>query len=294
MKKRIKVITGALAIFLATTFFSGYFYLVYQNNIDTASADRLEVEQALHKSIDWVLTNQDSLIEINNPVLWWFLDESARLTGNGKLENLVSRYRREKLGKNSVWTGYWVRNPPFTYIPGMLDSMEKYQKFFIYGMTCDSDLGEESDIKEQLDINFCNWKPYYSSCSTHQLMTIRMLISRDCGDIKQLKQLSTELERNIETQIARDPRIGDVFMQRVLLLLENNKPVKPVWIKNILKEQRPDGGWANFYRLFNITDTWEFGFGYKYPEIRKSPQSSFHTTAQAIYLLSMVLNRKPE
>ncbi|VAW50092.1 hypothetical protein MNBD_GAMMA06-54, partial [hydrothermal vent metagenome] len=241
---------------LVTFFFcNSYFYLVYKNNVDTPPPSKQSIQQALDKSINWVLKNQDELIKINNPVLWWFLDESASLTNNYKLSKLIWKYRNTVLDKNSIWTGYWVKKPPFTYIPGSLDHMEKYQKFFTYGLTCDLDLSEEKVIQDQLDENFCDWHPYYSSCITHQIMGVRLLQIKQCGDQEQNKKLVKKLAKLIESQLIWDPRVGDVYIQRVLTLVDsgNKEKIKPVWIKQILNEQRTDGSWANFYRLFNIT-----------------------------------------
>jgi len=275
---------------LILLFCAGYFYLVYKNNIDTPPPSKLEIRQALDKSINWVLKNQDELIKINNPVLWWFLDESANLTNNYKLSNLVSKYRNTTLDRNSVWTGYWVKKPPFSYVAGSLDYMEKYQKFFVYGLTCDTDLGEEKIIQDQFDINFCDWRPYYSSCSTHQLMGVRLLQIKQCGDQNLHTQLSEKLANIIESQLIWDPRVGDVYIQRALMLHEAGykEKIKSIWIKNILNEQMSNGSWASFYKLFPITGDKYFGFTYKFASIRE-PKSNFHATAQAIYLLSLIL-----
>ncbi len=287
--KAVKILSvGTLILLLLVA--SLYFYFVYKNNLDIKEPTSVEIETALDGSINWILDNQDELLNVNNPALWWFLYESANLTNNRELAQLVSKYRNTTLDKNTVWAGYFKRTPPILYVTGMLNHIEKYQKFFIYGLTCDSDLGDEADIHEQLDINFCNWKPYYSSCSTHQLMGIRLLQTKNCNNQKLYRQLSKQLINVIEEQIVWDPRVGDVYMQRVLMLLESGhaEKVKPTWIRQILQEQRSNGAWANFYRLINITDTIEFGFGYKFPEIRSQPKASFHTTAQAIYVLSLI------
>ena len=127
--KTFRIITTA-SLSLLLTFSIGYFYLVYKNNTDAPPPTKQEIHQALDKSINWILKNQDELIKINNPVLWWFLDESAFITNNNKLSSLVRKYKNTTLNKGSVWSGYWVKNPPFTYIMGSLDHMEEYQKFF--------------------------------------------------------------------------------------------------------------------------------------------------------------------
>lgn len=288
----MKVLRITAISFLALILFfsAGYFYLVYKNNIDTPPPSRQEILPTLDRSINWILHNQEKIIKLNNPILWWFLDESASLTSNKELSRLVKRYRNSVLNHNPVWTGYWVKKPPFVYITGSLAKIEDYQKLFIYGLTCDTDLGEEKLIQDQFDIKYCDWHPYYSSCITHQMMGVRILQTKQCGDQEQNRQLSTNLADLIESQLVWDPRVGDVYIQRVLMLVEsgNIDKVKPVWIQNILQEQRNDGGWANFYSLFAINESTEFGFGYKLPGMATNLPSSFHTTAQAIYLLSLL------
>lgn len=288
MMKAIRIV-AIVILPLILLFSAGYFYLVYKNNIDTPPPSKLEIQQALDKSINWVLQNQNELIKINNPVLWWFLDESANLTNNYKLATLVRKYRDTILNRNSVWTGYWVKRPPFSYISGSLDNIEKYQKFFVYGLTCDVDLGEEIEIQEQLNINFCNWKPYYSSCRTHQLMGIRLLQIKKCGNQNLYKSLSDELIKGIVNLLTWDPRVGDVYIQRTLILAESDHGdmVKPIWLRKILNEQLDSGGWASFYKILPVSDDRYIGFSYKFIDIR-TPESNLHTTAQAIYLLSLI------
>ena len=283
------------SVFILTLFIiltSSYIYLVYKNNIDTNEPTAEELSFALNQSVSWILKNQEHLLKDNNPALWYFLDSSALITGNVELAQLVMKYRKTVLDERSVWAGYFMKQPPYRYISGQLSFMEDYQKFLVYGLTCNRELRDEKSIQDQLKSSFCNWKPYYSSCSTHQLMGIRLLQQNNCGENDLYNRLSDGLVNTIENQVTWDPRVGDVYIQRTLMLIEsgNRDRVKPIWIRNILDEQRPDGGWANFYRIFNVTTEVEFGFGYKIPEFRKNPVSSFHTTAQAVYLLSLEYN----
>jgi len=282
-----KIIIGILTLIILIG--SAYTYLVYKNNIDVPPPSKQDIQLALDKSINWVLDNQDELIKINNPVLWWFLDQSAYLINNRELSNLVRKYRNTVLEKHSVWNGYWVKKPSFSYLPGSLDHMANYLKFFVYGLTCDTDLGEEKTIQDQLDINFCDWRPYYSSCITHQLMGVRLLQTKSCGDSNLYQNLTVMLAEKIEDQLTWDPRVGDVFIQRVLMLVEsgNIDKVKSVWVHCILNEQLKNGSWATFDKILPLYDDKYFGFSYKFIDI-KTPTSSFHSTAQAIYLLSLI------
>ena len=92
--KAIKICSLGAAIAILVFVVSGYFYLVYKNNLDTPEPTAQEIQQALDRSISWLLNNRDEVIQQNNPVLWWFLDESALLTDNGALASLALEYRR--------------------------------------------------------------------------------------------------------------------------------------------------------------------------------------------------------
>lgn len=272
-------------------FSATYFNLLQKNNNSVPAPSKQEIQSALNDSINWVLEHQDELINIDNPILWWFLDESAILTKNNQLANLTAKYKNTVLDRNSVWAGYWVKKPSFYYAPGSLDYMANYQKFFAFGLSCDADLAEEPVIQEQFSSHFCDWRPYYSSCTTHQLMAIRSLQIKDCGDQTLNQELSAALADQIQQQLVWDPRVGDVYIQRALMLVEsgNENKVKPVWIQNILNEQLDSGAWASFYKLLHLYDDKYFGFSYMFVDVR-TPESNFHTTAQAIYLLSLLLN----
>ena len=121
-------------------------------------------------------------------------------------------------------------------------------------------------------------------------MGIRLLQRKNCGDQILYQQLSDKLAKMIEGQLTWDPRVGDVYIQRALMLIESGhkNKVKNAWIQNILNEQRENGGWASFYKLFTFNDSTEIGFNYKLPGICTNPKANFHTTAQAIYLLSLI------
>ncbi len=288
MMKALRII--AVSILALTLLFSvSYFYLVYKNNINTPRPSKQEIQQALDKSTNWVLKNQDEVLKINNPVIWWFITKSAALTDNYELSRLARKYGSSMVNKNSPWAGYWKKKSSFAYITGSLDYLEEYQRFFIYALSCDTDLGDEKIIQEQFNLNYCDWRPYYSSCITHQLMGIRLLQIKNCGDQNLNRRLSTQLTDLVEKQLIWDPRVGDVYIQRTLMLVEsgNQDKVKSIWLRNILDAQQDDGGWASFDKILPVPDDKYFGFSYKFVDIRK-PVSNLHPTAQAIYLLSLV------
>jgi hypothetical protein len=67
--------------------------------------------------------------------------------------------------------------------------------------------------------------------------------------------------------------------------------INPRWVKRILLAQHADGGWGDFQPLIPVGGGEYFGFHAKGAGIRK-PESSFHATAQGIWLMAMLLQQK--
>lgn len=291
--KYIKLLSYLIsALLIALT---GYYsYLVINNNPSNQVVNQAQVKQTLDRSIAWLISNKEHAVTTNNPILWWLIEESGKKLNNTDLLALVGEYRKRTLNDRSPWNLYFDKHHVnYSYIYGSLDILPDYNKLFMYGLSCDRELGNEDFIKKQLNTNFCNWKPYYSSCSTHHLMGIRLMQRNNCGDPVLSNQLADDLAYKISKLLYWDPRVGDVYIQRVLMLIEsgNHDLVNPAWINHIMNHQRMDGGWASFDSILQINDELHFGFNYKYVDIRK-PESSFHATAQAILLLSLLIEQK--
>ncbi len=82
------------------------------------------------------------------------------------------------------------------------------------------------------------------------------------------------------------------YIQRVLMLVNNSAydQVKPVWISNIVETQNADGSRGDLHPVMNLDNDYVFARTSTWPKIQK-PKANFHTTAQAIWLLSMLLNQ---
>ena len=123
-------------------------------------------------------------------------------------------------------------------------------------------------------------------------MGIRLLQGSECGDPAQLDDAVQQLQQRIRKQLLLDPRVVDVYMQRVLMLEESGAGdlVKPVWIWNLVDAQRADGGWGSFDPLVPLGGGRYFGYGSKFLAI-KQLRSSFHMTAQGVLLFSLLTSR---
>ncbi len=128
MMRSYKVI-GYSILLLVALLTSGYLYLVYTNSIESTKSSAEDIQLSLDRSINWVLQNQDEIVQIHNPALWWFLNESALLTKNIELAKLVKQYRTTVIAPTSMWQGYFKENSSIAYIPNMFDGLAKYQQF---------------------------------------------------------------------------------------------------------------------------------------------------------------------
>ena len=117
-------------------------------------------------------------------------------------------------------------------------------------------------------------------------MAVRYLNKKQCGDFS---ALSTQLLDIIEQEITLDFRVTDSYLQRALMLTDSARNIKPIWLAKIINAQRPDGGWADFHPLIKISSI-ELGTTSTRPAKGPIP-SDFHATAQAIWLLSMLINQ---
>jgi hypothetical protein len=62
--------------------------------------------------------------------------------------------------------------------------------------------------------------------------------------------------------------------------------IKPVWLQRILDAQLADGGWGSLYMLLPVSRTHYLGLTDR-PVIME-PRSNFHTTAQGVFLFSLL------
>jgi hypothetical protein len=227
------------------------------------------------------------------------IQQAAELTGDERLKSLFAAYNHRNLEdrSNKVWRVWRPLFYPGTRVPVRFEDityLPYYDWYFIYASLCDKELGNVPEIAAQNNPEFCDKHLMSSECVTRQLMGIRLLQRSDCGDAKQLGDTVRQLQERIRRQLVLDPRVIDVYMQRVLMLVESGAKelVKPIWIRHLVNAQRIDGGWASFDPLIPLTGDHYFGYGAKFFTVKKSPRSDFHMTAQGVLLFSMLNNSK--
>ncbi len=279
---------------IVTLFFLVILYFGYQlwlNNRSVDAPSHQLVSASLEKSIRWLMANRDSILDVENPMLWWFLKESADITRDVRLNELFSNYKKRYLDPNprNVWWHLFDTNSKAPITMWQLEQLPDYNLYFIFGATCDPVLGKEINIRHQNDPALCAYHHLRSSCVTHQLMGARFAQRRNCYISEISNELVLALQKKIVSQLVWDPRVMDVYTQRVMLLAESgaSESIKPVWLQRILDAQLSDGSWGDFYPVIPVGRGYHVGFVWRGLVVKQS-KGDFHATAQGILLMSLV------
>ncbi|MDH5571157.1 MAG: hypothetical protein OEY89_05285 [Gammaproteobacteria bacterium] len=283
-------VIGILVIFFHV--FAFYFYFYWEQNKSVELIPDIRIQQSLQLGIGWLAHNEDKILAENNAMLWWMLQQSALLTHDKKLVDLFAKYQSKYLTgqHNNMWlplfnTHSWI---PVRY--EQIRHFPYYNKHFIYSLSCDQDLAKIPEIAEQDQPDFCDWHPLRPACVTHQLMGIRMQQRRGCAaDAGVLQHTVEALQQRIVRQLTWDPRVVDVYLQRVMMLLESGagEQLKPIWITRVVEAQSMSGGWGNFEPIVSVGEGKYFGFTQSGFGIKR-PQDTFHATIQGVYIMSLL------
>ncbi len=227
-------------------------------------------------------------------MLWWMVKESAELTKDQRLDELFAAYQKKWLDPYPTSPWLHLFNPECRVPVGDwgLRGLPDYNVFFLYALTCDKELVEMDIIDRQKDEDFCwNDHPISPACVTHQLMGIRFMERRDCGDPEYVQRMVKVLQNKIVNQLAWDPRVVDVYIQRVLMVTDSGARarIKPVWLRNVLDAQLIDGGWSPNQSIFALGSSQYLCFTSRILGICEL-KSSFHATAQGVLLMSLLVN----
>ena len=290
----IKKLLGAGLFFLiAGIAYCAYEY--YQNNKVADWPATSEIQQTFNQSIDWLVANKSNIKNKHNPALWWMLKEASAINANKQLAGIYQQYKTQYLDvkRPNIWTPYFRKY----YKPEVPDIMafsnfSPYQLFFVYALSCDKELAQEAIIQKQHEANFCGMHYLSPRCVTHQLMSVRLMQERYCGDEKQLADLSQSLQEVIVDELTYDFRVTDSYFQRVLGLAEagNYDAIKPVWVQRIIEAQNDDGGWDDMHPVIPLGNS-AMGWTSLLPgyAIKKS---DFYATAQVVWLMALLLQHE--
>jgi len=269
-------------------------YLIWNNNRSVAPPDQDQLNTTLENSIRWLTDHRAKILDTSNQILWRMVQQAGDVTGDTRLKSLFADYEQRYINKrpNNIWRPLFY---PKSWVPVRFEEIADFPYYnwhFLYAITCDRDLGKVPEIAAQNDPAFCDQYQYRlrPACVTHQMIGLLLLKRSQCGDQVQLDSSIETLQQRIRTQLTWDPRVVDVYMQRVLMLVKSGAgdTVKPVWLQQLIDAQQPDGGWASFMPLIPVGGGRSIGIS-RLLSIG-APRSDFHITAQGVLLFALLAN----
>lgn len=282
------LLRGVLAVIALLALSAGY--LIWNNNRSVTPPSQDQLNTTLEDGIRWLANHRQKILNDSNPMLWLMVQQAGDVSGDIRLKSLFADYKQRYLDKhpNNIWRPLFY---PKSWVPVRFEEIANlpyYNWFFIYAYTCDRDLAKVPEIAAQNDPAFCNKHLIRPACVTHQMMGLLLLKRSQCGDQLQLDSSIETLQQRIRTQLTRDPRVVDVYMQRVLMLVESGAgdTVKPVWLQQLTDAQQPDGGWNAFMPLIPMGGGRSIGTS-RLLSIG-APRSNFHMTAQGVLLFALL------
>jgi hypothetical protein len=292
---RVALKTTALAIVLLGGIYLGFFL---HNNYGPDQIEPDEYAVSMRRATGWLLDHRKDILEDRNVMLWWMVRQAAEVSRNIDLALLVNEHRERFVKREplSPWRRL-IDDRSVSLDPTALlvADLPIYNLHFLYGLSCDRTLGEQIAVRQQMSIDYCPQQhPFAPACMTHQLMGFRFMQRFRCGEAEDINRQVTSLRRGITRQLWLDPRVVDVYLQRVLMLVEGSgtQSVRGRWIRRILDNQLEDGGWADMQPLVQLGSDHALGFARRSVAIG-TMRSNLHATAQGPWLMAL-LDRQRE
>ncbi|NCQ34273.1 hypothetical protein GW813_04165 [bacterium] len=266
---------------------------VWWNNRAVPAPDEAALVASLERRIAWLDTGAGEILREPNPMLWWMVREAARRTDDSRLSQLFARYEGQYLTHGgNMWAHLFDEGStaPIRYME--VERLPYYNQYFLYALPCDKLLGAQELIRRQDQPDFCDHGRYrfMPACVTHQLVGLRFLQHRQCGDQAAVRSAIAQLQRKLEGQLTWDVRVVDVYIQRVLMLAESGaaERIKPIWLRRVLDAQMSDGGWSGTRPIVAAGLATPLCFTQSGVAFTV-PRSTFHATAQGVLLTSLLL-----
>lgn len=293
---KVWAVTTVTLALLAMGLGGAFIYAGHRNNSASAAMpppSALAASRA--RAIEWLRNNEAEVLASNNAALWWMVRESAARSGNEYLADLYRRlHERYLAGKpNNPWQHMFDAGTRQRVPVEALDAWPDYNLLFLYGLSCQGALRAEPRVAALLKPDACGriGTPAYfrdPACITHQLMGVRFMQDRQCESAADTAALATSLIDRIVVDMEWDFRVVDFYIQRLMMLAESGATdrIRARWLVRVLDAQRPDGGWDDIHPLIDIGER-TIGWSGRSLRLRK-PQSNFHTTAQGLYLMTLL------
>jgi len=289
----IKKIFGALIAVVMLVAVS-YVLLVAHNNRTVAPPPPEALRASREKATAWLLNNREEMLADQNTILWWMIDQGAQRSGDIQLQSLVAEYKRRLAEQQpqSVWGAFFDPSRVWgtQFPPELYRGNADYQQFFLFSLSCSKQFIDEPVIVAQTDTGFCRRiHPYSPACVTHQLMGYRFMQRSQCFRVPEIERKVAVLQESIVDQLTWDPRVVDVYIQRVLMLTESGAAarVKPRWVQRVLDAQLADGSWSSLQPLVPVGGGRYFGFVARFAGVEPHV-GNLHATAQGIWLMSLL------
>lgn len=269
-----------------------YGLLWANNNLGANNINEEEINRSLESSIQWMVDNQRKVLDANNPMLWWKVMRAAKLTGDTRLARLFEDYKRRYLKRqyHSAWNILFDQNRYAIINPDSIGTLPDYNQYIIYGLSCSRQLVHTEIIQRQMRTDFCReYHPISPACVTHQMMGLNFRLLRGCGEREELTSQMRVLQDKVVQQLTWDPRVVDVYLQRVLMLIDTGaeQRLHQRWLQRVLKAQLPDGSWSAFAPLVPLPSGKAVGFNARGVTV-SAAIGDYHATAQGMLIMSLL------
>ena len=284
-------VVGLLSVAVLVAFILG----LLNNNFGRSDYNSEEVEQAYQRSVQWLLDNEERIFAegLINPALWWFIRRAALVSDDPRLVRVFRNYLNSqgaRLNRLSEAMLMDRRLTDFTLTEMLrgthLGEIHYYNFLYAYAATCNENIGQSNFVRPQLETNYClTTKPLSPACITHQMLGFRLMQLSGCGEPRQLEEKIRVTGEIVQRQLTLSPFFSDVYIQRLLMLFETGQQQlsRTRWVARFLDAQRQDGGWPGNWLLVPAGGGRYLSIGHEGVELGHPP-SSFHATAQGIFL----------
>lgn len=157
-----------------------------------------------------------------------FCANASSIDGKKNEVTLIRNYRR-------------LIEPSFTLEKKYLDEAIGLDRISLQALYCDSYPINEKSYFASLD-SISSLQEYEI---THSLLALYLLEKQGCSNSSELRELKNKLQaRNIDLVTKTEDSLTDIAIESIALLQATGRKVSKKWIKEIIEEQRPDGGWT--------------------------------------------------
>ena len=295
------VVAVAIGLVLRSAIRSSFRKTLSENERFVEIPGKHEFAQSFERTVQWMLNNRKSLIATDYIWMWWFVNKAALLTGDSRLKEMVDEFKHEKYEVRGTPRdfGHLLLEPgqAYTYNEEGFRQSVHFLQLILYGLTGNKEAGASSYVQDQYDPDFSDGetaRDIRAACLTHQVMGLHEIQTAGyCDDAGDHDELLRKLQLKMRYLLTLDPAAGDVYFQRVKMLVMTGArdQVKPVWFRRILEAQQPDGGWLLYQSMTRLTPGFRLGMGLRFPRLHRDG-SAFHSTAQGLLLMAMMMQDK--